>query len=33
MELFHSGEEYPFVQELALSARNYFALIQSYPGR
>jgi hypothetical protein len=33
MELFNSGEEYALVQELALNARNYFALIQSYLGR
>jgi acetylornithine deacetylase len=33
MELFHSDEEYLLVQELALGARDYFALIQSYLGR
>jgi acetylornithine deacetylase len=33
MELFHSDEEYLLVEELALGARDYFALIQSYLGR
>ena len=33
MELFHSDEEYLLVQDLALGARDYFALIQSYLGR
>jgi acetylornithine deacetylase/succinyl-diaminopimelate desuccinylase-like protein len=33
MELFHSDEEYLLVEELALGARDYLALIQSYLGR
>jgi acetylornithine deacetylase/succinyl-diaminopimelate desuccinylase-like protein len=33
MELFHSDEEYLLVEELALGAEDYLALIQSYLGR
>ena len=33
MELFHSDEEYLLVEELALGADDYLALIQSYLGR